>query len=192
LNDENSIVETVDLAGVSSIKVIGVDRDVHVIGSNKSRLEVRSLTGDMLTKLKYNISGDTLMLTGFQSEENKRVKISVFISNASLKVITINKASVVVEGLQQDYLHLLENGGRIWMRNNNISSIKMNASNQSFLNITGDSIDTVSANVEGSEIHIYAPIRILQGSLINKAFMQVTEVLEIQVKKDESSRLNMH
>jgi hypothetical protein len=132
------------------------------------------------------------MLTGFQSEENKRVKISVFISNASLKVITINKASVVVEGLQQDYLHLLENGGRIWMRNNNISSIKMNASNQSFLNISGDSIDTVSANVEGSEIHIYAPIRILQGSLINKAFMQVTEVLEIQVKKDESSRLNMH
>jgi hypothetical protein len=191
-DDKNSIAETVDLSGITHLILNDIDKEVHVIGFDRSRLEVRSLTGDLLTKLKYDVSGDTLMLSGFQSVDNKRVKISVFVSKTSLKGITVNSAVAIVKGLQQDLLHLSEKAGRIRMSDIRIARIKMDLSNQSFLNISGTGIDTLSANIEGSEVHISSPIGLMQGSLKNKAFLQLTNIQEIQLKKDASSRLNMY
>jgi hypothetical protein len=192
IDDKNSKAETVDLTGISYLILNGLDKEINVIGSDLARLEVRSLSGDLLSKLKYKVSNDTLTLSGLQSEGIKRIKISVFVPKTGLKGISVNSTVVIVEGLQADLLNLSQNGGRIWMSGSIIGRIQLGLSNQSFLDISGTKLDTLSATVEGSEVHINSPVGLLQGSMKNKSSLHLNDIREIQLNKDESSRLNMY
>jgi len=192
LDEKNSVAEKVALSGIRHLVLNDVDREVRILRADSSRLEVRSLTGDMLARLKYVVSGDTLTLSGLKSERNERVNISVFISNTSLRQIMINRAAINLSGLKQDYLFILENAGRVWMRDNKISRIKVKASNQSFMNITGPDIDSLALGINESEVRVYPSVGFLQGSMENKATLQLNNVLEVQLKKDSTSRLSVY
>jgi hypothetical protein len=65
----------------------------------------------------------------------------------------------------------------------------MNLSNHSFFDINATKLDTLSTTIEGSEVHINSPIGRLQGSMKNNAYLRLNGLKEIQLKKDESSRL---
>src|SRR5687768_6562742 len=71
INDNNSIAETVDVSGVSYLVLQNLDKQVNVVGSDRARLEVRSISGNLLQKLNYQVSGDTLTLSEGNSEEVK-------------------------------------------------------------------------------------------------------------------------
>jgi hypothetical protein len=192
IDDSNSIAETVDLSGISYLIVTNLEKEVSVIGSDRPRLELRSSSGNWLAKLKYKVSGDTLMLSGLQSEETRTLRISVFVPKTSFKGITVNENMVIVEALQQDFLQLSQNAGRVWMSGSIIGRIQMDLSNKAYLDISGTKLDTLSAEIEGSEVRMSSPVGLVQGSLKNKAFLQVSHIQEIQLKKDESSRLNIY
>src|SRR5688572_19543448 len=83
IDDTNSIAETVDIPGIAYLILNDIDKNVNVIASDRAQLEVRSFSGDLLTKLKYKISDDTLTLSGLQSKGIKTIKISVFVPNTS-------------------------------------------------------------------------------------------------------------
>ena len=52
INDSNSKIETVDLSGIRYIVVGDVDKNINITGSDRSQLEVRSFSGDLLKHLK--------------------------------------------------------------------------------------------------------------------------------------------
>lgn len=187
IDDTNSIAETVELTAISYLIIKNVDKNVLVLGSDRPRLEVRSFTGDWLAKLKHSVSGDTLTLSDFH-EENAKVKIAVFVPQAQLKGITVNTASATVNGLQQDRLHLSQKSASLWVTDSQLTKMEVDL-DQSFLDVSGTTLDTLSVQVERSRLNILSPVGFLQGSMKNNAYLTLSDIEEIQLKKDKSSRL---
>lgn len=187
IDDTNSIAETVELTAISYLIIKNVDKNVLVLGSDRPRLEVRSFTGDWLAKLKHSVSGDTLTLSDFH-EENAKVKITVFVPQAQLKGITVNTANATVNGLQQDRLHLSQKSASLWVTDSQLTKMEVDL-DQSFLDVSGTTLDTLSVQVERSRLNILSPVGILQGSMKNNAYLTLSDIEEIQLKKDKSSRL---
>jgi hypothetical protein len=147
ISNKNSIAETVDISGVKYLILNNVRNQIHVIGSDRAQLEVRSFAGNLLKELNYKVSGDTLTLWSNESEEKiGSVKISVSFPEQSLKGITVNNTGVFVRNLHQEHLYISQNAGRIWMDDGEIAKIEMDLSNHSSLDISGTLMDTVSAN----------------------------------------------
>ena len=192
LDDKNSIAETVDLPRIAYLNLNDFDKNVNVIGSDRSQLEVRSFSGDLLKKVKYEISGDTLTLSGLLLEDAKNFRVSVFVPEAGLKGINVKSSHAIIEALQQGFLQLSQNSGRVWLSKNKIAKIQLDLSHLSFLDISTTKVDTVSAAIEGSEVRISSPVGLVQGSVKNNSLLLLDEIQEIQVKKDESSRLRLY
>lgn len=192
VDDKNSIAETVDISGIAYLIINNLDRDIKVIGSDRPRLEVRSLSGDVLKQLKYKVSGDTLTFSGLQSEDTRTIRISLFVPDTSLKGIEVNSSVATVEGLEQELLYISQNSGQIFMSDSRIGHVHLEVSGKSHLNITATPLDTLSAKIDNSEVSISSPVGVLKGSMENNAFLRMSRVDEIQLKTDESSSLNLY
>ena len=192
INETNSIAETVDISGVAYLVLQDLNKDIHIIGSDNPRLEVRSFSGDLLQRLKYKISGDTLTLWELQSQERETVKISIFVPKNNLKGITVNTAEAIVKGLEQELLHISQNAGRISMFASSIGNIHMDTSGESYLNISATALDTVSATIDNSQVLISSPVGLLQGSMKNNSLLRLNDIDEIQFKKDETSKMTLY
>src|SRR5688500_9863412 len=191
IDDSNSIAETADITGVTYLVLQNLDETINIVGSDQPRLELRSFSGNLLPRLKYKISGDTLTLWDLPAEGMKMVRISVFVPKAGLKGMRVNDAVATVKGLQQEVLLISQNGGRIWMSENRIESVHLEASDKSYLYISAIGLDTVSAHIDSSEVVISSPLGLLKGSMKNHSFLRMNAVDEIQFKKDSTSRLNV-
>lgn len=190
--DENSITETVSLPRITYVVIDNVDKYINIIGSDTARLEVRSLSGDLLKRLTYETSGDTLILSGFQSEGVKSVIISAFIPKGSLEGVQVNRSATGISGLQLAGLNLRESGARVAMSDNRIANLQIDLSDRSFLDISETKLDTLSAAVDGSQVHVSSPVPLLKGSIKNDAFVQINKLREIHVSKDESSTIHLY
>jgi hypothetical protein len=188
INTSNSITETVSIPGVTYLKISDVDKEVNVIGSDRAELEVLSFSGNLLKKLTYKISGDTLTLSGLQSEDIETMKISVFLPKAGLRGITIDHSSASVRGLQPELLNIVQRSGRIWMTDNGIAKMNIDLSHSS-LEISNSNVDSLSARAERSQVNIYSPVGVVQGSITDGTQFHITGLEEIQLKKDKSSVL---
>ncbi|GCC50431.1 hypothetical protein SanaruYs_06460 [Chryseotalea sanaruensis] len=191
INDKNSITEKVDFNDITHLALNGLEKTVRVIGSDRPMLEVRSIKGDLLKKLKYVVSGDTLTLTGIDADDNRNFIVTVFVPIASFKSIHVNNSVVNFKDLQIPHLSIYQSKGRIAMNDCRIGTLALDV-NTAFLNITDTSADTVSVNIETSTVNIYSSLIRLQGSIKNQTFLHIRDAQEIQLRKDESSNLVMY
>jgi hypothetical protein len=192
ISDSNSKAEVVDLSGIRYVVVEDVDRNVNIIQSDRLQLEVRSIDGNLLKDLTYQISGDTLKLIAFKSEVKRAIKITVHVPKESLRGIHTKSSVVIISGLEQARLQLSQRAGRIWMSNSKLSNMEIDLSEGSFFNVSETDIDTLSANVDRSEAHVNSLVGFVRGSVTNESFLRLSGIREIQVKKDESSNLNIY
>jgi hypothetical protein len=192
INDNNSKAEVVNLSGIHYIVVKDVDRNVNITQSDRAQLEVRSVAGDLLKDLTYVISGDTLKLLSFKSEKARPIKITVHVPKESLLGIYVQSAVVTVSGLEQKRIQLSQNDGRIWLSHSKLSNMAINLTEKSFINVSETTLDTLSAKVDRSDAHVNSLVGFVQGSVTNGSFLRLSGIREIQIKKDESSDLNMY
>jgi hypothetical protein len=192
LNVDNSKAEVADLSSIHYIDVIDVGTNVNITQSDRTQLEVRSISGDLLKNLKYEISGDTLKLLSFASGDEQAHKVTVLVLKESLKGIHVNSSVVNVSELEQARLQLTQNESRIWMSRCKVSTMEMRLSERSFINVSETDIDTLSATVDNSEAHLNSLVGFVRGSVTNQSFFRLSGIREIQIKKDESSNLNMY
>jgi hypothetical protein len=192
INDSNSKAEVVNLSGIHFIVVNDLGRNVKITQSDHLQLEVRSITGDLLKDLKYEVSGDTLKLLSFGLEGDRAIKITVFVPEESLQGIHVKSSVVSVSGLDQERIQLTQSGGRIWMTNVRLSTMNMNLTKESFINVSETEIDTLSVNIDQSEVHMNSLVRFVRGSVTNESFLRLSGIREIQLRKDETSNLNMY
>ncbi|HYC85125.1 MAG TPA: hypothetical protein VEB86_07875 [Chryseosolibacter sp.] len=194
IDETNSIEETVDLPAFAVLIVGGFTADVKVIPSDRPRLQIRSFTGDLLKSFNYQLSGDTLTLSGFQPEDvpPAKISLSLFVPETGFRGISVNSSVVIVEGLEQETLLISQNAGRIWMSDTRINNIQIEASNGSYLDIAGTHLDTLSANVEQSQVLINSSVGLVRGSITNGTYLRLNQIREIHLKKDESSKLTLY
>ncbi len=192
MDDENSVAETVNLPAIRWVIIENVDQYINIVASDTPRLEVRSVAGDLLKGLSYETWGDTLVLSGFHSEGVRHVNISAFIPNASLKGVQVNHSSAGISGLQLADLGIKQTDARVSVWDSKIENLQIDLSNRSFLSISETKLDTLSAAVDGSHVHVTSPVRIMQGAIHNNSFVQVNKLREIHLNKDESSTINLY
>jgi hypothetical protein len=192
INDENSVAERIDLPGINYLVLNGVNKEVNVIGSDQSSLEVRSISGDLLKNVKYVVSGDTLTLTGIDAGDIETFKITVFVPSTNFKTINVNSAEAHIKGLHTQLLNIYQKKGRVYMSDCHIERVELELE-AAYLNIAETSVDTLYFALEKSTLNIYSPLIRLQGSLHNQSFLEhLSNVEEIQLKKDESSKLSVY
>jgi hypothetical protein len=191
INEKNSVAETVDLSGVEYIIFNNIERNIKIIDADQPRIEVRSLSGDLLKNLKHTVSNGTLTMSAFESEDAGAVRITVFIPEGKLKGITVNASSATVKGFDQEVLHLSQNAGHVWMSEVNVGSLQLDLSNRSSLDLSGSHVDTLSARIDDSHALIFTPVGFVQGALVNNSSLRLSSLREIQLKKDESSHLGI-
>lgn len=193
MDDSNSKAETVDISGITHLVLSDLDKRVYVNGSDKDLLEVRSISGDLLQKLEYNISGDTLTLSQLSEVRNKTITISIYLSQKNLKSITINNALVTVDGLKQKELAVKLNSGRINIdTTNTFNNLHVTANKQSNFYMSGGDLDSLTTFLDNSSVIIDSPVRFLEGSAINHSHLSLTGTKEIKIKKDNSSSLKIY
>lgn len=189
----NSITETVDISGVTYLVVEGVEQSVTVIGSDEAKLEIHSSSGNLLQKLKYEVSGDTLILRQLDVEKDPRIRISVYMPKDSLKGLLISNAWVDIKNLEQKALSVSQTQGSVRMYDKNtIGKLTLDASNDASFNLSDTALDTLSVQLENADIQIGSATRLLKGSMKNSSYLQIIAPDEIQFKKDESSRLQFN
>lgn len=191
INDENSIAERIDLSPITYLVLNGVDKDVNVIGSDQSSLEVRSINGDVLKKVKYAVSGDTLTLSGIDADDSRNFRITVYVPVTSFKTIHANNSRATIRGLNTPLLNIYQNKGNISLSDCSITKLELDL-NAAHLIISEATVETMFVEIEASTVNIHSPLVLLQGSLKNQSLLLIEDAQEIQLKKDEKSRLNLY
>lgn len=189
-DDSNSRAETVDLSGVTHLNLAALGKAIWVIGADQPRLEVRSISGDLLEKLTYDISGDTLTLSELNLERDKAIMISVYVPRDSFTGVTVNGATVRIQDLKQNTLSVFQNAGWVSIdTTNRINNLHLEADNKAKLYMLVAGLDTLSAWLDDSEATIESPVTMSRGSLKNNSYLSIKGSDEIQFKKDRTSKL---
>jgi hypothetical protein len=190
-SEENSKSETVNITGVRYVIIKGIKKDINVISSDRSELEVRSKSGNLLPQLTYKVLNDTLTLSYFDAEENKPVMFSVFLPKESLRGITIDNAAANVHGFESDILEVMQTSANFSMTQCTIGKMVVTSSHSSLV-MSMTTLDTLSAEAKSSQLNFHAPIGFARGSINNGTFLYMKEVEGIELKKDVSSKLSIY
>ncbi|TRX60229.1 hypothetical protein FNH22_09280 [Fulvivirga sp. M361] len=191
-NKSNSKVESTPIDTVKYLVLKGLDQQVKLSTSDQPRIELKSRSGAVLSKLEYETHGDTLVLERFALEEHERVHLFVYVTPNDLAEIKVNKSSVVISNLDQLSLSITQSGGSVNMEGNNkLGNMRIDASEKANFRAAGFSLDTLSVQLDHADIKFWSKVERLEGGMINQSHLLVKDPGDIQFKKDESSRLRV-
>lgn len=190
IDEFNGVMETVGIGGVNYLVLPDLGHRMTVMGSDNPRIEVKSLAGDLLKHLKYNIQGDTLTIESFDLEKKQNLMIYIHVPKYSFVGLTSNNAGISIGELELTDLTIVQTDG--WIRigeKNKLGRLNLTASRGAYFNASDSEIDTLSAIIEDSEISISTSLKLAKGSMSNNAYLNINGTDEIQFKKDQSSRI---
>ena len=190
LDESTGLVETADLSGFTYLIIRDLDESVTLVAADVPGIEVRSITGDLLKNLKYEVKGDTLELTQLQLEENVNLNLTVYVPKNSLTGMTIYDVSVVIKGMDQKQLAIRQQAGSIrFVEGNRLEKLSIQATDNGNLNFSGHPLDTVSIQLNNSNVHIESGTSRVEGKMVNDSYLWIRDVNEIDFTKDETCRL---
>lgn len=190
IDDDNGIIETVGIAGVNYLVLPDVKSQMSIIGSNDPKIEVKSIKGDLLKYLKYEISGDTLIMKGFDLPEDQRARVTFYVPKNGFVGLTSDHGGVSIGELDQATLSITQIDG--WIRigdKNKLGNLILNARSGAYFTVSESDLDTLSVTADDSQVSIMTRINLAEGVISNDSYINLNNVGEVRFKKDESSRL---
>lgn len=189
-DDGNSISEKAEVTTVNYIMLSNLDPRITIMGSELASLEVKSMKGEMLQYLEYEMIGDTLHIISMEMQEKQLVNLTIHVPKSTFRGLSSTHSGVVISNLQQETLDIHQNEGWIRMSDSNkIGRLNLNAQNAAYFSFTKGKVDTLNATINASEVSIPQPMKLVKGSMANNSYLYLDGASEIQFKKDESSRL---
>ncbi|ADR21070.1 hypothetical protein [Marivirga tractuosa] len=186
----NSISEKAEITAANYIKLSNLDPRVTIIGSEMPGLEVKSVKGDMLQHLEYEMIGDTLHIISMKMEEKQLVNLTIHVPKSTFRGLSSSHCGVIISNLQQASLDIEQKDGWIRMSDSNkIGQLNLIAQNTAYFNFLKGEIDILNTSIDDSEVSIPQPMKLVKGSMSNNSYLYLDGASEIQFKKDESSRL---
>lgn len=189
-DDSNSISEKAEITSVNYVTIPELEPRIIIIGSDKPGIEVKSVTGNVLQNLKYEITGDTINIISMELTEKQLVNITIHVSKSTFRGLSSINSGVIISDLQQESLDINQNDGWIRMSDTNkIGRLNLTAQNYAYFSFLKGEIDTLNTTIHGSEVSIPQPMKLVKGSMTNGSYLHLQGTSEIQFKKDEGSRL---
>ncbi|MTI38312.1 hypothetical protein, partial [Fulvivirga lutimaris] len=164
IDEFNGVMETVGINNVNYLVLPDLDHRITIMGSDNPRIEVKSLKGDLLKYLKYNIKGDTLTLESLELEERQNLVIYIHVPKNNFVGLTSNNAGISIGELELANLTIVQTDG--WIRigeNNKLGTINLTANQGAYFNASDAEIDTLSATIEDSQISISSSLKLAKG-----------------------------
>lgn len=193
LNKDNSLLESIDIPELRYIVLQNIDKRIRVIGSESAGIEVRSLSGNALSKLKYKISNDTLSLMGLELENDSPFGISIKVSNHQIRQIKSDGISLIVENLKGDTISLVQKSGWTTFHKNNVfDQLDIAVSDDGNLNLIDMKLKSLVVELNESRAMVFTPIVRLTGSMKNNSRLHLSGAEEIQFKKDSTCSLYLN
>lgn len=190
LDGSNSISETLEITSMNYLTFSNMDQRITIIGSDNPRIEVKSIAGNVLQHLKYEMTGDTLEIISMELQEKQLVNLYIYVSKSSFRGLSTTHSGVVISELQQENLDIHQRDGWIRMVNSNkIGQLNLTAQNTAYFNFEQGEIDRLNTTIDNSEVSIPQPIKLVKGSMSNDSYLHLRGASEIQFKKDKGSRL---
>ena len=190
LDDSNSISESVDIDRINYLNIPDIDQRIVVSGSNRPGIEVKSISGNVLQYLKYEMVGDTLSIKSLELLKKEAVYITIYVPKNTFKGLTSTNSMLTISELDQETLSIHQTDGWINVsEGNKINKLNLNAQYSAYFKLTNTEIDTLNVTLSSSEVLTDGPIKLVKGSMTKDSYLHLVGTSEIQIKKDESSRL---
>lgn len=191
LTDDNVMIETAPMSDVNYVIVADLGRRLYIKSSDEPRLEIRSRSGDFLSKLTYEIKDDTLVISELKFEEEVHFDMTLFLPN-KFSGIETKDAFIHLSQIDLSSLSINQVGGRIIL-NGDIKLGKLNivGSQSAEFDVFDSDIDTVALDIDDSNVELRAYVGRIEGSMKNDSYLYVENTDDINFKKDESSHIRL-
>ncbi len=185
-------MESVEIDAVSHLVLSDVKQRIIVNTSDKPRIELSSTSGTLLSKLNYQITGDTLVVKELPMEKHEQVKFVIYVPQSGLNGIDVDGAGVKIRNLNQSALSITQSAGTVNIEGNNrLKNLKLTATNDARFDATGFDIDELSVQIDNSVVKVWAVVNRLEGRMNNNSHLVVQSPNDIQLKRDNTSRLQL-
>lgn len=187
--DEGDVkIENIRLDNITSLDISGVGRSVRIGSSAEPQIEIKSRTGDLADSLRYTIQGEKLELTGFDVANNTNYELTVYLPSNSPKSFTFKQSLIIMNDVNIPYASITQEGGRLLMQENvSIDSINLVARQDAILNAWGLEVESISFDMDSSDVNIRSQVKRLGGKLNNKSRLVLSGPGDINIQKDETS-----
>ncbi len=190
LNGEEIQIEKAPLEDIGYIVLADFDHRVIISFSDEPRIEVKSIGGDYLSSIDYVMVGDTLRINAVDISTGKPAHVYVYV--AKLRGLQVDRASVSITDLSQQTLSITQSGGSIRMDGEvNVTHLSFLASEEAQLDADNVHIDTLSVQMNHSNLRIWSAVKQLNGSITNESFFRIQAVDDIRFIKDKNSKLEI-
>ena len=188
----NAEVETVRLENMKYLVLSDLERRVNITSSDEPRIELRSNTGQLLSNLSYNLSGDTLRLLTLNLEEDIRVELTIYVPNEGFLGLESRGINVDIFRIEQLTLSLNLQGGRVTMDDNiELDKLSITASKNAQFDLFDGDVDTLMLDLDEANVEIRIGINRLEGQMNNGAVLSLFGANEFAFTKDKLSTMRV-
>jgi len=183
---------------VASYKVLCLNgsRNITVVHSDSSFVEVRYRKDSIVPKINYTIKGDTLIVSDFEKSVHRYESIRIYTTD-SLKSIQMNNSDASIMRFGFGRLSLNLDKSSVWMDadkgdKNSLPMLDVVAKNHSVFN-TGDfKVDSFGIVLQNSRANVRISTKKISGSLADSSRIDARQPEDISLKKDGTSRINVN
>ncbi len=188
---DNAKAEEVKINGPVYIVSSGLGKRISLKSDKNSRIEVLSLSGDLLEDLDYIEKGDSLILNSFDIPNDANCRLNIYVDGDRLKFVSADESNITFSDLKFDSLKIELTGGRIGLDDGfEARYMAIIAKQEAQLYANDVSLFDVNLDVDDSEVQLRSSINLLKGSIVNGSRLIVKSVNQFDLKKDDSSKLN--
>ena len=189
LTNINTKTETAPLDNVNYLIVDDPGSRLYIKSSKEPRLELRSGSGDFLSKVEYEIKGDTLIIGQLNLEDEAHFDLTLFIPENFIG-IEAKETSLHLSEIYQPNLSINQEGGRTVLNNDiKLWKLSITGSLSAELDVFNSDIDTLTLDIDDSSVEMRTYVSRVEGSVRNDSYLYVENVDDLDFKKDRSSTI---
>jgi len=174
---------------------INNSRNITVTQNDSSFIEVAYLKDSIVPKVNYAMMGDTMVVSDYNSMGS--VTISFPIGSPELfQRILLKKSDMRIRNFRSEKLSLNLDQSTVWMdqykgEKYSLSILDVIAKNHSHFNTDDFKVDSLGIVLENSKADIRIYAKKISGSLSDSSRIYARQPLEISLKKDAASKINV-
>ena len=186
---DNAKREAVSIGNIRHIALSDQVRNITISSSDDPRLELISRDGGLLSKLQYDLIGDSLIVDGIQLEKKVHFDLIIYFPQHGIAQLDIQGGYANINDLHVSSLVLMQSGGMVFMNRNSTSILSIVAKEDAAINCYDLQVDTLRLDLDQSHVALPSRVRHLEGSMVNGSRLSMGEVNNIVFKQDTTSSL---
>jgi hypothetical protein len=179
-------------------------RNIILIQKDSACITLATIKDSIAPQVNYTIKDDTLWLTGFDKKYQNRAWLTVYCTN-TLEDIQLINSGIHINHFVSRKLSLNMDNSYLWMsqekyswmsqeeyKNNSIPILNIVAKNHSIFESGRFNVDSLGIVLQKSKADVQVIAEKISGMLSDSSKIEIPQPMEISLKKDRSSRMNIN